>query len=45
MPGDVIILHIRAPLNDNHIMYGLWDMEVTDRSFCHFGPFFAMLAP
>ena len=82
--GDIIILHIWT-INDNHMMYGSWDMEhdrqiffvildhftlyrprkskfwkneknpedivilqmctingnhMTDRIFCHFGPFF-----
>ena len=35
MPGDIIILH-KCTINDNHMMYG---------SFCHFGPFFALLFP
>ena len=39
--GDIIILHI-CTINDNHIMYGSWDMEhVIDRIFFHYGPFFA----
>ena len=43
IPGDIIILHI-CTTNDNYMMYGSWDMEhVTDRIFCHFGPFFALL--
>ena len=42
-PGDIIILHM-CTINDNHMMYGSWDMEhVTDRIFCHFGLFFALL--
>ena len=44
-PGDIIILHM-CTINDNHLMYGSWDMEhVTDKIFCHFGPFFALLPP
>ena len=39
--GDIIILQMRT-LNDNHMMYGTWDMEPLDRIFCHFGPFFAL---
>ena len=42
-PGDITILHM-CPINDNHTMYGSWDME-CDRIFCHFGPFFALLPP
>ena len=42
-PGDIIILH-RCNVNDNYTMHGSWDMErVTDRIFCHFGLFFALL--
>ena len=101
-PGDIIILHM-CTINDNHMMYGSWDMErdrqnflsfwtifcpftplttwkikilkkwknclemlsfyihvpqmtiiwckvpeilkVTEKTFCHFGPFFALLPP
>ena len=39
-PGDIIILHM-CTINDNHRMYGLW--SVTNRIFCHSGPFFALL--
>ena len=38
--GD-IILHM-CPINDNHMMYGSWNME-HHGSFCHFGPFCALL--
>ena len=42
-PRDIIILHM-CTINDNHMMYGSWDMKhVTDRIFCHFGLFFALL--
>ena len=43
-PGDIIILHIWT-INDNHMMYGSWDMERDRHDFCHFGPFFALLHP
>ena len=44
-PRDIIIFHM-CTTNDNHMMYGSWDMEhVTNRIFCHFGPFFALLPP
>ena len=32
MPRDIIILHMHT-INDNHIMYGSWDII-----FCHFTP-------
>ena len=42
-PGDIIILHM-CTINDNHMMYGSWDMEcVIDRIFVildHFLPFY-----
>ena len=43
--GDIIISH-RCIINDNHMMYGSWDTEcATDKIFCHFEPFFALLPP
>ena len=36
-PGDIIILH-RCTINENHMMYGSWDI------FCHVGLFFALLS-
>ena len=42
---DIITLNV-CNINNNHIMYGSWDMDpVTDRFFCHFGLFFALLSP
>ena len=33
-----------SAINENHMMYGSWDMEhMVDRMFCHLGPFFALL--
>ena len=29
-------------INDDHMMYGSWDMEHNRNNFCHFGPFFAL---
>ena len=40
-PTDIIILHM-CTINDNHMMYGSWDMEHNRNNFCHFGPFFAL---
>ena len=46
-PGDIIILHISTK-NDNHMMYGSWDME-HDRQFFvipdHFLPFYPTMDP
>ena len=42
--GDIIILHM-CTKNHNHKMYSSWDMSATDRIFCHYGVFFALLPP
>ena len=42
MPGDIIILQ-KWTIDDNHMMYCSWMWSMTDRIFCHFGPFFALL--
>ena len=34
-PGDIIILHI-CTINDNHVMYGSWDMERDGQNFLSF---------
>ena len=31
-PGDIIILYI-CTINDNHVMYGSWDMECDRQNF------------
>ena len=41
--GYIIILQM-CTINDDHMMYGSWDMEHI-RFFCHLGPFFALLLP
>ena len=42
LPGDIIILH-KCTINDDHMMYGSWDMKCDRNNFCFFGPFFAIL--
>ena len=37
----IIILHM-CTTNENHVIYGSWD-SMSDKIFCHFGPFFALL--
>ena len=39
MPGDIIILHM-CTINDNHMMYGSWDMECDGRNFLSFWTIF-----
>ena len=34
----ITILHL-STTNDDHMMYGSWDMESDRENFCHFGPF------
>ena len=41
-PGDIIILHM-CTLNNNHMMYGSWDMECDRQKFLSFGTIFALL--
>ena len=43
-PGDITILHM-CTINDNHLMYGSWDMDREDRIFCDYGSFFALSPP
>ena len=40
--GDIAILHI-CTINDNHMMYGSWDMECDRQNFSHSRLFFAFL--
>ena len=37
--GDIIILHM-CTINDNHIMYGSWDMECLRQIFLSFWTIF-----
>ena len=41
-PGDITILQM-CSINHKYMMYEAW--SATDRIFCHFGPFFALLPP
>ena len=42
--GDIITLHM-CTINDNHMMYGSWDMECDGRNFLSFWTVFAILLP
>ena len=44
IPGDIIILHM-CTINQNHMMYGSWDMEHNRYNFSHFKWLFALLHP
>ena len=39
-----IMLHI-CTINENHMMYGSWDMERNRQNFFSFGPLFALWPP
>ena len=39
MPGDIIILYM-CTINDNHMMYGSWDMERNGHNFLSFWTLF-----
>ena len=41
--GDIIILHLRTP-NDNHMMYGSWDIK-SDSYFFSFWTIFCPFTP
>ena len=41
-PGDITILQM-CSINHKYMMYEVW--SATDRIFCHFGLFFALLPP
>ena len=44
MPGDIMILHI-STINENHMMYGSWDMECGWQNFCSFCTNFCTFTP
>ena len=43
-PGDIIILHL-CTINDNHIMYGSWDMEHDGQNFLSSSAIFCPFTP
>ena len=42
MHGDIIILHMWS-INDNHMIYGSWDIECDGQSFLSFSDIFSLL--
>ena len=36
IPGDIVILHM-CTVNENHMIYGSWDIKHDTEFFCHFG--------
>ena len=42
LPGDIILFHM-CTINDNHMMYGSWDMEHGGQNFLSFGLFLPLL--
>ena len=43
-PGDIIILH-KCTINDNHMIYGPWDMKCTRQNFLSFWAIFCPFTP
>ena len=43
-PGDIIILH-KCTINDNHMIYGSWDIECNEHSFLSFWSAFCPFTP
>ena len=43
-PGDIIILH-KCTINDNHMMYGSWDVKCDGLNFLPFWTIFCLLTP
>ena len=43
-PGDIIILH-KCTINDNHMIYGPWDMKCTRQNFLSFWAIFWPFTP
>ena len=44
IPGDIIILHM-CTINDNHMMYGSWDIECNGQNFLSFWTTFCTFTP
>ena len=43
-PGDIIILHV-CTINENHMMYGSWDMQCDRQNFLSFWTVFCLFIP
>ena len=43
-PGDIVVLHM-CTINDNHMMYGFWDMERDELNFLSFWTIFCPFTP
>ena len=44
LPGDIILFHM-CTINDNHMMYGSWDMEHDRQNFLSFWTIFCPFTP
>ena len=44
IPGDISIFHM-CTINNDHMMYASWNMELNRHNLLSFGPFFALLPP
>ena len=43
-PGYIILIH-KCIINDNHKIYGFWDMEHNGQNFLSFGAIFCTFTP
>ena len=43
-PGDIIILH-KSTINENHMVYGSWDMKCDRQNFLSFWTIFCHFTP
>ena len=44
MSGNIILLHMRT-INEDHMIYGSWNIRCNRQNFCHFGPFLPFHPP
>ena len=44
MPEDIILLHMYT-INDNHMVYGSWDIEHDGQNFLSFSTIFCYITP
>ena len=40
MPGDIILLYIHVYHNEDHMIYGSWNIRCNRQKFCYFRTFF-----
>ena len=43
-PGNMILFHM-CNINEDHLIYGSWNIRHHTENFCHFGSFFTFSSP